>query len=255
MSKKKNKDNRKVLTLRYLINENDHVSFVDPCCDEIPARLFGLLMEAISNVERRWNNRSNTPYYFIVFTNETADQIRWPESYTCKTAAIIPNLIAEYMHIAPGEDFKMNWTDEDTKRMAVQYNVEIDEVVSYNRAPCYAIYFDSSAVRDRAVLLLKDLGATAFVSADSFRDVILQQCHYHNCKTFRQSDRQALDVVKYSDSWIRRHNRLPDGRTCKDCYFCSKCVETGATKLTDTICTFDPGRFALNSPDLFSHVH
>lgn len=55
MSKKKNNDDRKVLMLRYRIDENGHVSFIDPCCDDIPARLFMNLMEAISEVEKKWN--------------------------------------------------------------------------------------------------------------------------------------------------------------------------------------------------------
>jgi hypothetical protein len=55
MNKKKNKDDRKVLTLRYRIDINNHVSFIDPCCDEIPAQLFGQLMSAISDVQYKWN--------------------------------------------------------------------------------------------------------------------------------------------------------------------------------------------------------
>ena len=51
MSKKKKKDDRKQLLMRYRIDEKGRVSFIDPCCDEIPARLFGKIMEAISNVE------------------------------------------------------------------------------------------------------------------------------------------------------------------------------------------------------------
>ena len=57
MSRKKNIDDRKQLLIRYRINENGCVSFIDPCCDEIPARLFGKIMEAVSNVEKEWNPR------------------------------------------------------------------------------------------------------------------------------------------------------------------------------------------------------
>lgn len=57
MRKKKPTDDRKQLLIRYRINENGCVSFIDPCCDEIPARLFGKLMEAITNVEKEWNTR------------------------------------------------------------------------------------------------------------------------------------------------------------------------------------------------------
>ena len=56
MNKKKNKDDRNVFTLRYRIDENNHVSFIDPCCDEIPIQLFGNLMGAISDVEEEWNS-------------------------------------------------------------------------------------------------------------------------------------------------------------------------------------------------------
>ncbi|WP_320908166.1 MULTISPECIES: hypothetical protein [Bacteroides] len=57
MSKKKPTDDRKQLLIRYRINEKGRISFIDPCCDEIPARLFGKIMEAISNVEKEWNCR------------------------------------------------------------------------------------------------------------------------------------------------------------------------------------------------------
>lgn len=57
MRKKKPTDDRTQLLIRYRINENGCVSFIDPCCDEIPARLFGKLMEAITNVEKEWNTR------------------------------------------------------------------------------------------------------------------------------------------------------------------------------------------------------
>ncbi len=56
MSKKK-VDDRKQLLIRYKIDEKGCVSFVDPCCDEIPVRLFGKIIEAISNVEKEWNTR------------------------------------------------------------------------------------------------------------------------------------------------------------------------------------------------------
>ena len=57
MSKKRFTDDRKQLLIRYKIDEKGCVSFIDPCCDEIPICLFGKIMEAISNVEREWNCR------------------------------------------------------------------------------------------------------------------------------------------------------------------------------------------------------
>ncbi|WP_195664123.1 hypothetical protein [Bacteroides congonensis] len=57
MSRKKKADDRKQLLIRYKIDEKGCVSFMDPCCDEIPACLFGKIMEAISNVEQEWNTR------------------------------------------------------------------------------------------------------------------------------------------------------------------------------------------------------
>lgn len=57
MSKKKSTDDRKQLLIRYRINEKGCVTFIDPCCDEMPARLLGKVMEAISNVEKEWNCR------------------------------------------------------------------------------------------------------------------------------------------------------------------------------------------------------
>ena len=57
MSRKKNIDDRKQLLIRYRIDEKGCISFIDPCCEEIPAVLFGKIMEAISNVEVDWNCR------------------------------------------------------------------------------------------------------------------------------------------------------------------------------------------------------
>lgn len=57
MSKKRTTDDRKQLLIRYKIDEKGCVSFIDPCCDEIPVHLFGKIMEAISNVEKEWNAR------------------------------------------------------------------------------------------------------------------------------------------------------------------------------------------------------
>lgn len=57
MSRKKKVDDRKQLLIRYKIDEKWCVSFIDPCCDEIPALLFGKIMKAISNVEKEWNTR------------------------------------------------------------------------------------------------------------------------------------------------------------------------------------------------------
>lgn len=59
MNKKKKVDDRKQLLIRYKIDEKGCVSFIDPCCDEIPAHLFGKIMEAISNVEKEWNYKIN----------------------------------------------------------------------------------------------------------------------------------------------------------------------------------------------------
>lgn len=57
MRRKKKVDDRKQLLIRYKIDEKGCVSFIDPCCDEIPTHLFGKIMEAISNVEKEWNTR------------------------------------------------------------------------------------------------------------------------------------------------------------------------------------------------------
>ena len=57
MNRNKKQDDRKQLLIRYKIDEKGRISFIDPCCDEIPVVLFGKIMEAISNVEQEWNCR------------------------------------------------------------------------------------------------------------------------------------------------------------------------------------------------------
>ena len=46
MGRKEKIDDRKQLLIRYRIDENGRVSFIDPCCDEIPISLFGQIMES-----------------------------------------------------------------------------------------------------------------------------------------------------------------------------------------------------------------
>ena len=57
--RKKKSDDRKQLLIRYKIDEKGRISFIDPCCDEIPILLFGKIMEALSNVENEWNFRED----------------------------------------------------------------------------------------------------------------------------------------------------------------------------------------------------
>lgn len=49
------KDDRKCLLIRYKIDKEGHVSFIDPRCDEIPVLLFSKAMKALSDVEKEWN--------------------------------------------------------------------------------------------------------------------------------------------------------------------------------------------------------
>lgn len=55
--KKKKADDRLALMIRYRVKEDNTVEFIDPCCDEIPMRLFGMVMQALSNVEKEWNEK------------------------------------------------------------------------------------------------------------------------------------------------------------------------------------------------------
>lgn len=57
MAKKKTTDDRKQLLVRYRIDKDDKVSFIDPCCDDIPAILFCNVMKALSEVEKDWNDK------------------------------------------------------------------------------------------------------------------------------------------------------------------------------------------------------
>lgn len=58
MAKKKEySDDRKKLLIRYRIDKEGKVSFIDPCCDDMPAILFCRIMDAVSNVEKEWNDK------------------------------------------------------------------------------------------------------------------------------------------------------------------------------------------------------
>ena len=58
---KKEKDGRKQLLIRYRIDKDGKVNFIDPCSDEIPAVLFGEVMKALSQIERKWNKLIESP--------------------------------------------------------------------------------------------------------------------------------------------------------------------------------------------------
>lgn len=53
--RKKKQEDRKQLLMRYRIDDKGRVSFIDPCCDDIPAELFGNVMSAFSEIEKKWN--------------------------------------------------------------------------------------------------------------------------------------------------------------------------------------------------------
>ena len=57
MSRRKQIDDRKQLLVRYRIDETGLVSFIDPCCEDIPAALLGEALYSNSNVEKEWNSR------------------------------------------------------------------------------------------------------------------------------------------------------------------------------------------------------
>lgn len=65
--KEESKKDRKNLLIRYIINEEGLVTFIDPCCDEIPVDLFAKVMKALVDVQKDWNSRienrcSTLPY-------------------------------------------------------------------------------------------------------------------------------------------------------------------------------------------------
>lgn len=54
-AKRSNLDDRKEFIIRYKIDGKGRVSFIDPCCDDIPVALFMKIIEALSNVQNEWN--------------------------------------------------------------------------------------------------------------------------------------------------------------------------------------------------------
>jgi len=56
MSKDKTED-RGQITIRYRFDQQGHVRFIDPCCDEIPVDLFVMVTQAFSEVQKKWNSK------------------------------------------------------------------------------------------------------------------------------------------------------------------------------------------------------
>lgn len=47
----------KSLSVQYRIDKKGNVCFYNPSCDEIPLTLFFKIMEALTNIEKAWNER------------------------------------------------------------------------------------------------------------------------------------------------------------------------------------------------------
>ncbi len=54
---KSNTNEVKSLSVQYRIDKKGNVCFYCPSCDEIPLTLFFKIMEALTNVEKAWNER------------------------------------------------------------------------------------------------------------------------------------------------------------------------------------------------------
>lgn len=57
MEKKNNTSEVKSLSVRYRIDEKGNVCFYCPSCGEMPLTLFCKITEALTNVEKAWNER------------------------------------------------------------------------------------------------------------------------------------------------------------------------------------------------------
>ncbi len=55
--KKSNTSEVKSLSVQYRIDEKGNVCFYNPSCDEMPLTLFFKIIEALTNVEKAWNER------------------------------------------------------------------------------------------------------------------------------------------------------------------------------------------------------
>lgn len=57
---KSNTNEVKSLSVQYRIDEKGNVCFYNPSCDEMPLTLFCMITEALTNVEKAWNERKET---------------------------------------------------------------------------------------------------------------------------------------------------------------------------------------------------
>lgn len=53
--KKKIKDNRSKIIIRYRFDEKGCINFVDPCSDEIPVSLFMNIIECLNKIQDKYN--------------------------------------------------------------------------------------------------------------------------------------------------------------------------------------------------------
>lgn len=57
MSKNVNlSDERGEIVIRFRLDNDKHVRFIDPCCDEIPVDLFLMVTQAFSEIQKKWNS-------------------------------------------------------------------------------------------------------------------------------------------------------------------------------------------------------
>lgn len=58
MNKKANhSDERGEIVIRFKFDNDEHVKFIDPCCDEMPVDLFLMVTQAFSEIQKKWNSK------------------------------------------------------------------------------------------------------------------------------------------------------------------------------------------------------
>jgi len=132
-------------------------------------------------MKRKW-----IPAYYIVYKDELAYMIAWPNDCSYRCVANLANMLKTVIKKRIGSEMKFIWNDYHRNEIISKNNVTSEDIDNYVRSNTAMLSFMSSDVREKAVKGLIKLGANPndFICVDSYRDVILQQSYYYKHKEF-----------------------------------------------------------------------
>mgnify|MGYP000666069510 CR=1 FL=1 len=119
--------------------------------------------------------------YHIIFPNEMVYKMDWPEGCDYCCPANVPSMLRDKLNVQTiAGEIKLIWNHEHRMEILKDNNITDEQLDDFLKADCSNIHFAAEGTRKRALKYLDKIGATGYVCADSYRDVLLFQAHFEN---------------------------------------------------------------------------